>query len=46
MDSRAHENILEVFSDQTFVKDIVKGSSIPKDLCYTSCAHFLQVFYT
>jgi hypothetical protein len=26
MDPRAHENILEVFSDQTFVKDIVKGS--------------------
>lgn len=28
MDSRARENILEVFSDHTFVKDIVKGASI------------------
>lgn len=26
MDPRPHEYILEVFADQTFVKDIVKGS--------------------
>ena len=44
MDTRAHENILEVFSDQTFVKDIVKGSRVPEDLYCTAYAHFFQVF--
>ena len=46
MDSRAHENILEVFSDQTFVKDIVKGSMVPGGPCCASSAYFFQVFYT